>query len=134
MLQARAIEEAAARVAAVPDRGDEAPGEPPGLTAAQRSAVNAQIEAGRADLHANRARALAQILPGKIEEALLAQRMRRTLETEQLERLDGMVARAVRGEPNCPSCWPRRAPPPPPAGSRRCGRRRSSARRWRPRA
>ena len=92
MLQDRAIEEAAARVAAVPDRGDEAPGEPPGLTAAQRSAVNAQIEAGRADLHAHRARALAQILPGKIEEALLAQMMRRTLEKEQLERLDGMVA------------------------------------------
>ena len=79
------INNAAARIAAAPSPDDLPPGDPRGLTDAQRATLMAQVDAARAKL-------LAQRLPAKIEEALLAQRMRRTLKAEQLEKLNGMVA------------------------------------------
>ncbi|QDT15957.1 peptidylprolyl isomerase [Alienimonas californiensis] len=78
------LSDAAARIAAAPDADEAVPGGPPGLTAAQRAMLTAQIDAARAKI-------LAERLPAKIEEALLAQRMRRTLKAEQLEKLNEAV-------------------------------------------
>ncbi len=78
------LNETAKRIAAAPDAADAVPGGPPGLTAAQRAALLAEIDVARAKI-------LAERLPAKIEEALLAQRMRRTLKAEQLENLNGAV-------------------------------------------
>ncbi|NNJ25693.1 peptidyl-prolyl cis-trans isomerase [Alienimonas chondri] len=72
------------RIASAPDMADAVPGGPPGLTAAQRAALNAQIDQARLQI-------LAERLPAKIEEALLAQQMRRTLQAEQLEKLNDAV-------------------------------------------
>ncbi|MFH5805918.1 peptidylprolyl isomerase [Alienimonas sp. DA493] len=75
---------AAAKIAAAPDAGAVGPGDPPGLTPAQRAMLMAQIDAARNKI-------LAERLPAKIEEALLAQRMRRTMKKEQLEKLNEAV-------------------------------------------
>ncbi|MEM9702189.1 MAG: peptidylprolyl isomerase [Planctomycetota bacterium] len=79
------LNEAAARLAAAPDKADAVPGGPPGITPAQRAMLKAQIDTRRAQI-------LAQRLPAKIEEALLAQRMERTLQAEQLEKLNDAVS------------------------------------------
>ena len=79
------IKNAAARIAAAPSPEDLPPGDPRGLTDAQRATLMAQVDAARVKL-------LAERLPAKIEEALLAQRMRGTLKAEQLDKLNDMVA------------------------------------------
>ena len=56
-----------------------------GLSPAQRDRI-------RTEMHRLRTQRLAERLPVKIEEALLAQRMRRSMGKEQLEGLDAMVA------------------------------------------
>ena len=78
------LNQAAANIAAAPDAADLPPGDPRGLTAPQRAILNGHVDAERARLLAGR-------LPAKIDEALLAQRMRRTLKAEQLEQLNGAV-------------------------------------------
>ena len=60
-----------------------------GLTPGQRHQLRQQLDA-------ERARRLAERLPVKIEEHLLAQRMRRAMDEEQLESLDAMVGTIFR--------------------------------------
>ena len=62
-----------------------------GLTPGQRDRLRREVDAKRAE-------ALAAALPVKIEEALLAQRMRRGMEREQLESLNAMVGNIFRQE------------------------------------
>ena len=60
-----------------------------GLTPGQRDRLRREIDA-------QRTQTLARALPAKIEETLLAQRMRRSMEPEQLEGLNAMVGSVFR--------------------------------------
>jgi len=75
------LQAATAQIQAAPDASED----PRGLTSTQRAMLLAQVDQ-------ERVRMLAERLPAKIEEALLAQRMRRTLKAEQLEKLNAAAA------------------------------------------
>ena len=69
---------------------------PTALEDPQRGLTPGQRDQLRTLLHAKRAQKLAQVLPVKIEEALLAQRMRRAMDKDQLEQLDDLVGTMFR--------------------------------------
>ena len=72
------------RILNAPTPDEAVPGGPPPLTEPQRTALMGQVDRARAAM-------LAERLPAKIEEALLANRLRRSLKAEQIAQIDAAV-------------------------------------------